>query len=464
MSQLESFLEDLRRALSALPRGVADGAIQYYTEYFADARQAGVPEEEILRRTGSVEQVAAAITDDAAITAAENRPGPRSLLRTSRRLLGRDARQARSHRLVGVGRAARGTSLAFVSLFPLAVAILLYITAFALLAGTAAVAIALAVSLASHPALAASDRLAQIGLIAGLAALGLILTLLIYRAGHAFGRMTLALFRRIATRPEPAARATAGGAATDNAAIVSAGSGTDTAGATGTEERASAAGSTVTAGSAGAAASAGKASQSKPVLAPVVDAPRPRQHRRVLWRTTFVLLLVVSTAGFTAAAVFGLPQAYFRLWNSQTPAGIEPVSQSVSDQLVRQLTIITLNSNVVVQPSSSRYITYRYEQPPYFQIERTITDGSVTLTEKSNGRLPLIDVLAAHEGMTTLAVQVPVDPGLELTIRTAGGSVAVHVPSRTLKVRTGSGDLSLYGRDLGPGDSFSSSGGQVLRP
>ncbi len=456
MSQLDSFLEDLRRALSALPRGVADGAIQYYTEYFADARQAGVPEEEILRRTGSVEQVAAAITDDAAITAAENRPGPRSLLRTSRRLLGRDARQARSHRLVGVGRAARGTSLAFVSLFPLAAAILLYITAFALLAGTAAVAIALAVSLASHPALAANDRLAQIGLIAGLAALGLILTLLVYRAGHAFGRMTLALFRRIAARPEPAARAAAAGATDASTTGANAADVVNTAAASaGMDDRASAA------GSAGAASSVGKASKLKPVLAPTVDAPRPRQHRRALWRVAFALLLVIATAGFTTATVFGLPQAYVRLWNSQTPAGIEPVFQGVSDQAVRQLTIVTLNSNIVVQPSSSRYITYSYEQPPYFQIERTITDGSVVLTEKSNGRLPLIDVLAAHEGMTTLTVQVPVDPNLELTIRTAGGRVDIQVPSRTLKVRTGSGSLNLHGRVPGPGDEVIS-GGQVL--
>ena len=76
--------------------------------------------------------------------------------------------------------------------------------------------------------------------------------------------------------------------------------------------------------------------------------------------------------------------------------------------------------------------------------------------------LPLIDLLAAHEGTTTLTVMLPVDAqNLELQVQTNGGSVDIHVPSHKLTVRTGSGTIRLHGREPGDTDVLFSAHGHV---
>ena len=74
MNDLDLFISELTAGLAKVPKGAADDVIQYYREYFDDARQAGRTDEEILARVGTAGQVIASILDEISIQSTQRSP------------------------------------------------------------------------------------------------------------------------------------------------------------------------------------------------------------------------------------------------------------------------------------------------------------------------------------------------------------------------------------------------------
>jgi uncharacterized membrane protein len=388
MNNLELFMEKLKSGLAKVPKAIADDVIQYYIEYIDDARHAGVSDDMILAKTGSVEQIIRATLDEISITAAQNRPSPILLLKTSRRILGK-----------GAIRAAKSTSLALLSMIPLLAAIVFYLAAFVFLLVVPASAVILTNNIMAHPGLSQTDIWGQIGLIVAIVAFFLMLAWLMRICGNGLTRLTLRIFEKIAVHNKPTR---------------------------------------------------------------VRETSQPKA-KKTMTKAVVIFLLIFFCFGLILAGVNGLLQNYFMLWNSVKPNDSRNMKQEITSGPIHNISMTGLNSNVTVLPANGNTASFSYEQvPDYFQLNWKQDADSLTLTESSNGKLPLIDLLAFHEGTTRLTIYLPLDnQGLNLEIQSNGGHVEVNVPCRQVGVSTYSGNIRLHSKDGQYNGSLVSTTGQV---
>ncbi len=380
--RLDAFLVQLRQGLATLPKGAADDAIRYYEEYVADARMEGATEEAILSRIGPVERIVRSIQEELSIKAAHDRPSASRLLRTSRKIYGK-----------GAARAVKSTSFAFLSLFPLMVSILLYLVTFVLSLGAMVIVAAIVLNILMHSDLTTADILAQSGLAAALASILFLVALAFRLAANAAARATLTLFRKVAARPQPAMKR-------------------------------------------------GPDANDARVEGTAVSQPKRRRRMAGFFA---VLLLITLTAGLILSFVYGLPQQYFRVWNSQVPRQTEPVSLAFSGESssIQKLAIEGLNANITLLPSGDGQFRLTYDKAPYVSLDWGQTGRTWRLEETANGRLPFFDWLAVHEGTAALTVYLPGQTEtLELDIETKGGDVTVRVPVAGGQIRTINGDIT----------------------
>ena len=387
MNSLDLFIDELTGGLAKVPKGAADDVIQYYREYFDDARQAGRTDEQILARVGTARQVIASIMDEISIQSTQHNPNFFNLLKTSRRMLGK-----------GAARAARSSSLALVSIFPLLGALVLYLAALVTLLAAPLSAAVLIRNLLLFPELPAADIMGQIGLIAILAAGLLALTFILLKGANGLARLTMLVFQKIANRAKPADIPAAGGSTRDR---------------------------------------------------------RPA-------RVFLIILAALFLAGSAFAASNGLVLRYFQFWNSEQPADTKLVSQTLDASQIQKIKIKTLNTNVEIVVSQNDVAMFIYEQAPFYQFAWSLEGNNLTIQESANGKLPLVDYLAIHEGTTTLLVTLPAElAGLDLEIETAGGDTDIRIPCQYVKVSSYSGDIRMFSSDGSYSGELNSIKGQV---
>lgn len=302
----------------------------------------------------------------------------------------------------GVARAAAGTSLAIVSVIPFSTAIILYATAFVLALAALAIIAGLTINIATHPELGTSVLLGQIGLAAAASSILLLAALVVRLGANGLARSTLKLYRKIIPQSGKPAAA-------ENAA------------------------------------------------------PRPVKRRRFA-RALSILLLVILAVGQTLSLVSGLPQQYWRLWNSLPPADVEPVTMTLAggSATASKLEIRGLNANITLLQSSDNQLKVTYDQAPYVQLDWSQKGSVLQLSETGNGRLPGFNWLAVHEGTASLTVYLPgLTDQLELDVETKGGDVTIRVPVKGGRVRTINGDITFYTSDTEPRIGLSSRNGRV---
>jgi len=309
-----------------------------------------------------------------------------------------------SRRVMGKGvvRAAAGTSLAIVSVIPYTAAIILYAVTFALTVAALAIIAGLAINIATHPALGTSAMLGQAGLAAAAASILLLAALVVRLGANGLARSTLKLYRKIIPKSGKPAAA-------ENAA------------------------------------------------------PRPVKRRRFA-RVLSILLLVFLAVGLTLSLVSGLPQQYWRLWNSVPPADVEPVTMTLAggSASASKLEIRGLNANIALLPATDSQLKVTYDQDPYVQLDWSQKGNVLQLSETGNGRLPGFSWLAVHEGTASLTVYLPgLSDQLELDIETKGGDVTIRVPVKGGRVRTINGDITLYTAESEPRIGLSSRNGHI---
>lgn len=394
MNRLEEFMARLKGGLAKLPKETADDVIAYYSEYIEDAKAAGLSEDTILSKMGSVEHILSAVVDEMVIAKAQKRPGPVNLMKSSKRMLGR-----------GASRAAKSTSLAMLSILPLMAALIFYIASAAFVLAAPASTAFLVYSIVSHTGLSGTDIWAQVGLILTLFALCAAIAWGLWKAANGLTRVTLGIFRRIAAKA--------------------------------------------------------KAIAVNEMKAAAEIRPLPRKKK---WRelVSGIVLIVLLATGINLSFLNDLIPRYWSLWNSQKPADITMVKKDFPADGISKLKITMLNTRVEIVAGTEDTIQIEYEQAPYFSFDAAMEAGILEVSETGNGKLPMIDVLSKHEGMTTLVVRMPKNSSaIELEITTNGGHVDIDAPFKGYEVYTNDGNITLHSANGEYNGTLHSNGGKV---
>ena len=76
--RIKAFINELSRQLEGLPGEEAAEALRYYTEYLADAEEAGKDLDKVMKNLGSPAKIAAAVKAEASMQKAHDKPGLKS--------------------------------------------------------------------------------------------------------------------------------------------------------------------------------------------------------------------------------------------------------------------------------------------------------------------------------------------------------------------------------------------------
>jgi len=159
-------------------------------------------------------------------------------------------------------------------------------------------------------------------------------------------------------------------------------------------------------------------------------------------RAAFIVLLALGLLGLGLTIPARLPWSYVSIWNSMRPAALTERSWSFDPAEIRTLDLQTLSSGITVRVGSSDLITLRYEEPRWMSGAALRRGDGVSFSETSSGRLPYLEWVARHEGVTTLVMEVPEGyVPREVTLRSGSGPIEVAMPAETIRVETENGRL-----------------------
>ena len=384
-AEAAAWLEELKQALQAsrLTKESAE-VVGYYEEFLLDAAEAGRETAELLARFGSPEQVVSDTLSERSIQAAESKPGPFRLVTASRRTLKSTATAA--------GRAAIVTA----AVFPLLSGLFLYLCGFLFfLLSPAVVALAL-LELPLVPIAAVDTKAGLLGLVLLLSGLGVGIGWILWSGANGLTRFTMRMLRSKKPAKEgiPA------------------------------EDASAAAGTT------GVPASAKK--------------PTRTRRAKVLRRISAAVLSAGVLFGLILLVGSNLAFNYFSVWNSLRPPHVVQTEKTFPAQGLDAVRVDGMNSVIVVESVTGDQIVVSVESPDWLESHVVLMDGTLLVTESSNGRLPFFRYIAIHEGTTTIRIGVPEGFTLEsLNIQSTGSSIFVWVPAEEISVKTRTGSIEL---------------------
>jgi len=168
-----------------------------------------------------------------------------------------------------------------------------------------------------------------------------------------------------------------------------------------------------------------------------------------------IAFLIIFAIGAIMLIPSGLPVRYFSIWNSQMPYNYtERRAQFPADQ-VKTISVDTLNSKVLLIGKDSGQVTVLYQQPDWMTGEIIKEGSTIQFTEKPNGRLPYMQFVSRHEGMTSVTVALPKEEAVDtVSIRTNGGTVIITpavADLNRISVKAGAGRITVNGSVLKSG-------------
>jgi uncharacterized membrane protein len=138
----------------------------------------------------------------------------------------------------------------------------------------------------------------------------------------------------------------------------------------------------------------------------------------------------------------GLPLRYFSIWNSMKPSGLTELRREFNPKEIHDISVFTLNSRVEIQKANANRVVISYEQPDWMKGTIQTKDGTLIFRERSNGRLPFMDFIAIHEGMTAVKIEVPRGYFLnKVIIESTGGHESIDAPAQEIWAHTLNGNI-----------------------
>jgi len=387
MNDIENFIHELESALSKAPGKVTEDVLEYYKEYIDDAQKEGFSDNEILLKIGSPYKIANAALTEAIIQSTNIHPGPVNLIKTSRKVYGR-----------GITRAAKSMSLGLVSIVPMLLALLFYISSAVFGMAAPVIAAFLAYSIVINPSLVVSDILGQAGLILTIFTICLFIAWAFWKCANGLTKATMYIFKKMVNKT--------------------------------------------------------KAENS--------DTDQSAKKKRPALKALGITLAALLIIGLILSSMSGIFPRYFALWNSQKPDSTIIIDKSFPSSGLTKISINTLNSNIEVVSYEGNAVEIVYEQPPYFKLDLENNNNALLLQETSNGRLPLIDYFSIHEGMTKMTLKLPGNmKGIDLYLVTKGGDVEIRTSVRSINVDTYNGDITIHTPDGKYNGKLKSANGKV---
>lgn len=157
----------------------------------------------------------------------------------------------------------------------------------------------------------------------------------------------------------------------------------------------------------------------------------------------------VALFGLGISVPTGLPLQYFLIWNSVKPA-CEVHTENYNAADIREIEVKTLNSMIIAEvgeKSVDNEIRIIYEEAGWMRGTFTVSGDKFIFREESRRRLPFLDFVARHEGMTAVKVEVP--PGYRaraMALTSKGGHIAIALPAGDIKTRTLTGNIRFDAR------------------
>jgi hypothetical protein len=154
-------------------------------------------------------------------------------------------------------------------------------------------------------------------------------------------------------------------------------------------------------------------------------------------------LLVMTVAGTAFFVVSGLPWKYFVITNSMEPEGMvtaETFQYETKD--VKKISVETTNTIIRLSRGTSDKISVNYQKADWLECTIDNASGTLTFKERSNGRLPLYELLSLHEGMTELEILLPSGYSPDsITLESRGGHIFITDPAGNIEARTFNGTI-----------------------
>lgn len=174
---------------------------------------------------------------------------------------------------------------------------------------------------------------------------------------------------------------------------------------------------------------------------------RPHTRKKILSKKIIYFFTALSLAGLVLFMVSGIPARYFTIFNSMKAEKISIKTWEYKPEEVSNISIVTAHSHIVVESNTAGRIILKYEQPDWLEYEIGKSGSMLSFYEKSNGRLPLFDLVKIHESITELTVSLPekFDPEI-FTIESSGGQINIKSTGRSVEVKTYTGKI-LFNRD-----------------
>ncbi|NOY08452.1 MAG: DUF1700 domain-containing protein [Spirochaetes bacterium] len=343
--KLNDYLNKIRKALHSWAPENIDDAVSYYKEFIEDALEQGLPEDQILNRLGTPEQIIKTIKAENNIRKTEGRPGPIGLLKS----------------ILGIP--ALKISIVLGGIIPIVTAYLLYILAvvsYISIAGGVLVSV-YAVGQINHKYV--WSVIGMIGLALITASVFAASGFLIWRIANIITRYTMKLLRRFLNKD--------------------------------------------------------RNTETTQPLYRTHAAGEVRKVKKVL-----SVFLIIFAAGVVMLIPSGLPARYFSIWNSQMPANYTEKEMHFPSAKVKTISITTLNSKIILKKTASARLAILYQQPDWMKGDIKQEGSDLSFKEKPNGRLPYMQFISRHEGMTSVLLLLPQKNNVDtLNLRTNGGTV-----------------------------------------
>ncbi len=157
----------------------------------------------------------------------------------------------------------------------------------------------------------------------------------------------------------------------------------------------------------------------------------------------------------------GLPSRYLSIWNSFMPSTVHSIEKSFKTSDIRKIFIKTLNSKINVEKTDTKNISIIYKGPDWMNGTISRNNKTLTFVESSNGRLPYMNFISRHEGMTSVTVLIPEGyKAQDIHITTNGGSVQLKGFEKDISIsaQAAEGKITVGGNSLS-GDVYTRSSG-----
>lgn len=167
-----------------------------------------------------------------------------------------------------------------------------------------------------------------------------------------------------------------------------------------------------------------------------------KEDRKRFWPVTRTLL-ILTTAGLVLFGVSGLPWKFFIIFNSMKPEGsLKRFVTEYNVSNINKISVLTAHSIINIEEGSSDKILVSYEEPDWLNHEISNTQGVLNFREKSNGRLPLFDLISLHESQTELNITLPKGFKNEsIILQSTGGNILISNISGSVEAKTLTGEI-----------------------